>query len=162
MAIDRPAAAQRPAGLLSYDKFQTAYVTNDLDQAIELFGEQYNIRNWTVFDPGVMRIALAWTNGQQIELIHVSTGYMPLYDNWIDKAGPFVIRHHHFGYFVHSEAEWSLLRNQLKTYGRPLTMDDETEMLKVIYVEAPALGHYLEYIFPTEAGKAFFESVASN
>jgi hypothetical protein len=162
ISIDRPASAKSPGGLLGYDKFQIAYVTNDLDRAVDIFRAKHNIRNWTIFDGGVMHIALAWVNGQQIELIQTHGAHQPLYDDWIDKAGDFVIRHHHFGYFVYSDAEWQQLRAQLKTDGRALPMAADTEMLKVIYAEAPELGHYLEYIYPNEKGKAFFESVASN
>ena len=162
MTINRPTKAGKPTGLLGFDKFQIAYVTNDLDRAIETFSERYRIEHWTVLDAGVMRIALAWTNGQQIELIHTSNEYQPLYDDWIEKDGEFVIRHHHFGYFVYDDDEWALLRAHLEEHGQPLAMDADTEMMTVIYVYAPDLGHFLEYLYPNEKGKAFFESVASN
>lgn len=163
ISINRPARSIKPAGLLGYDKFQIAYVTNDLERAIEIFREDHNIQNWTVFDAGGgMRIALAWTNGQQIELIHTGALDMPLYDDWVDKNGEFTIRHHHFGYFIYDDAEWAQLNRQIEAGNRRRMMDADTEMLKVIYIDAPELGHYLEYIYPNEKGKAFFESVASN
>lgn len=110
ITINRPEKASRPAGLLGHDKFQIAYVTNDLERAMEIFSERYRMENWTVLDAGIMRIALAWTNGQQFELIHTSEEYLPLYDDWIDKAGGFVIRHHHFGYLIYGDDEWTMLR----------------------------------------------------
>lgn len=41
-------------------------------------------------------------------------------------------------------------------------MDSDTDMMKVVYVYAPELGHYLEYIFPNDKGKYFLESAAEN
>ncbi len=162
ITINRPAGIAKPAGLLGYEQFQTAYVTNDLDRAMETFRRSYNIAHWTMMDAGVMQIGLAWSNGQQIELIQTGSDPIPLYDDWIDKAGDFVIRHHHFGYFIHSDEEWALLRKQIAADGRPMLLDIEIETLRAIYVSAPELGHFLEYIFPNEQGKAFFESVAAN
>ena len=162
ITITRPHKAAQPTGLLGYDKFQTAYVTNDLKRAVETLRAAYSIENWTVVDAGVMRVALAWINGQQIEIVQTTGDAQPLYDDWINKTGEFVIRHHHFGYFIYDDAEWALLREQLARDGRPLLMDVDTGALKAIYVYAPELGHFLEYIFPNEQGKAFFESIAAN
>ena len=162
ITINRPAKADKPAGLLGYDKFQIAYVTNDLERAMETFSQRLKIENWTTLDAGIMRIALAWVNGQQFELIQTSAEHLPLYDDWIDKGGDFVISHHHFGYFVYSDEDWAGLRANLEAYGQPLAMDADTEMMKVIYVYAPELGHYLEYLYPNVQGKSFFENVAAN
>lgn len=162
ITIARPERAARPTGLLGYDKFQTAYVTTDLDRAVDTLRSAYKIENWTLLDVGVMRIGLAWINGQQIEIIETFGDHQPLYDDWIDKAGEFSIRQHHFGYYIYDNTEWILLRQQLAQDGRPLLMDVDTGALKIIYVYAAELGHFLEYIFPNEQGKAFFESVAAN
>lgn len=162
-AVARPESAKKSAGLLGYELFQIAYVTNDLDRAVKEVSEIYGIRNWTHIDPGTMRIALAWTNGQQIEIIETAPDqHVPLYDDWIDRKGAFVTRHHHFGYFINSDAEWDLLRSQIAASGRKVWMDVETEAMKVIYVDAPEFGHFLEYIYPNEHGHAFFSGIASN
>ncbi len=160
--VDRPQSAGMPAGLLGFEKFQTAYVTNDLDRAVDSFRSLHNIQNWTIFDAGSMRVALAWTNGNQIEIIDTADEYFPLYDDWIDKHGDFALRFHHFGYFVQNDAEWDHLKALLAASGRDLPLETETETLKVIYAAAPELGHFLEFIYPNTHGKAFFESVAAN
>ncbi|MDO7836346.1 VOC family protein [Sphingobium sp. HBC34] len=162
-SVVRPPRALHPVGLLGYELFQLAYVTNDLERAVTLMGDNYAITNWSYIDAGVMRIALAWSNGQQIELIETATDqYQPLYDDWIDKKGDFVIRHHHFGYFVNSDEEWASLRGQIATAGRKTWMDIEIDTMKVIYIEAPELGHFLEYIYPTAEGRAYYGSIAAN
>lgn len=161
--VVRPPRAAQPVGLLGYELFQLAYVTNDLERAVKLLGESYAITNWSYIEAGVMRVALAWTNGQQIELIETAKEqYQPLYDDWIGRKGDFVIRHHHYGYFINSEEEWALLRQQITKAGRKMWMDIEVEAMKVIYIEAPELGHFLEYIFPNEAGGAYYSSLAAN
>lgn len=163
ITVPRPSKAPKPVGLLGYEQFQTAYVTNDLARAKKALGDIYGIRNWSDVDGGVMRIALAWSNGLQFELIETASDqHQPLYDDWIQRDGDFVIRHHHLGYFVNSNDEWQLLRRQIEAVGREIWMDIDTGVMKVIYIEAPELGHFLEYIFPNEEGRKFFSGCASN
>ncbi|MDF8335296.1 hypothetical protein [Novosphingobium cyanobacteriorum] len=161
--VVRPPSSAKPAGLLGYELFQTAYVSNDLDRAVQVIGDAYGFANWSYIDAGVMRIALAWSNGQQYEVIETARDQtQPLYDDWIDRTGDFVIRHHHFGYFVNSDEEWELLRSQITAAGRKLWMDVDTGTMKVIYIEAPELGHFLEYIYPNEEGRHFYTQCAAN
>lgn len=163
ITINRPARTGKPTGLLGYDYFQDGYITNDIERAMATLKDSMGITNWTVLsNPGVMEIRLAWINGKQIELIETEGEFNPLYDHWIDKGGEFAIRHHHFGYYLYDDAEWAQLNRQIDALGRKRLMEAEIDMLKVIYVDAPEVGHYLEFIYPNEKGKAFFESVASN
>lgn len=161
--VTRPPRASRPAGLLGYELFQTAYVTNDLDRAVKVIGDAYGFANWSMIDAGVMRIALAWSNGQQYEVIETAHDqHQPLYDDWIDRSGDFVIRHHHFGFFINSDEEWQLLRDQIAAAGRKMWMDIDTGTMKVIYIEAPELGHFLEYIYPNEESRQYFSQYGAN
>jgi hypothetical protein len=160
--IVRPGAPARPAGLLGYEQFQSAYVTNDMDLALERFRRDYNLQNWTIPDVTGIKIALAWTQGQQIEIIDPLDSGNRLYTDWIADHDGFVLRFHHLGYFVHDDAEWSHLKVELAARRIEPASEIEVSMLKAIYIHAPELGHYLVYIYPNSEGTAFFESVAAN
>lgn len=164
ITIERPKGtpATKAKGSLGFDQFQTAYVTNDFDRAIQVFRDRYGMDKWTVMEPGSgMKIGIAWTGGQQIELIDASDTVLSIYNDWLTGKG-FQIRHHHFGYYVYSKEEWDRVEQVLANEGREAVFEGDGGIVQFKYVFAQELGHYLEYIFPNENGKAFFEAAASN
>lgn len=75
----------------------------------------------------------------------------------------FAIRHHHLGFLIHDEHEWHALHTGIRSTGRTLLSQSSTPgFMQSCFVDAPELGHYLEYLFPEPAGLAFFESVPGN
>lgn len=164
ITINRPAgtpSAQAP-GTLGFDLFQTAYVTNDFDRAKGVFGDRFGVSNWTVVHPAEhVSIGIAWMNGHQIELIEAVKADAPMYNDWLGTQD-FVIRHHHFGYYVYSPEEWARLDAVIAKEGRTVVLEGDGGIVQFRYVYAEELGHYLEYVYPNEAGKAFFESAATN
>lgn len=166
MTVNRPATAAASGGSLGFELFQTAYVVRDLDAAIATFANSYGVRNFTPLPvPPMggetsMRIALAWSAGHQIELIEARGPGLELYTDWMVEGRD--IRQHHFGYFIHDDAEWTALEAKLKAEGKDYAFAGDGGICQFIYVEAPELGHYLEFVYPNEQGKAFFESVAAN
>lgn len=166
ITLERPASAAKPTGSLGFEIFQTAYVVRDLDEAIKTFQEKYGVKNFTLLPmPPMegetsMRIALAWSAGHQIELIEAKGPGVELYTDWMIEGRD--IRQHHFGYLIHNDEEWAALKSQLAAEGREYVSAGDGGICEFIYVDAPELGHYLEYVYPNEQGKAFFESVASN
>jgi len=163
ITVKRPRSEAGAGGSLAFELFQTAYVTSDLKHATQLLGDRYGIGQWTIFDPGGgMQIGLAWVHGHQIEIIQaVGTG-IALYTDWLPQTDDFAIRLHHFGYYIHDDAEWVAMEQMLEREGRPIIFGGDGGFMQFAYVDAPELGHYLEYVYPSAEGKAFFESVASN
>ena len=152
-------------GLLGFEHFQNAYVTNDLARAVEIFRESYGITAFTIFDtalpaPATMRVALVWNGGVMIELIEATGPGTEMYTERLPDS--FAIKHHHFGYLIESEAQWASLERFILAEGKTIALRYEGEMFRVVYVDAPELGHYLEFIMPTLAGRDFFNDVESS
>lgn len=161
--VVRPPQTPLINGSLAFELFQTAYVTTDLPRARQVLGERYGVHEWTSFAPGGgMEIGLAWVRGHQIEVIQAAGTDMPLYTDWLPKTGEFAIRLHHFGYYIHDDAEWAEMEALLERENKPVIFGGQADIVRFAYVDAPELGHYLEYVYPTEEGKAFFESVPAN
>ncbi len=151
-------------GLLRAEHFQIAYVTNDLDRACAVFGEQYGVKAFSRLDAdlpdmGEIHIRLAWVGGVMLELIQAAGPGMAFYNDRL-PADAFAIRHHHFGYLVDGVAPWEALRRRVEAEGRPIPFEGGTAAyMRFFYVEAADLGHYLEYFVLGPDGNAFFENV---
>lgn len=161
--VPSPTLSKQISSSLGFELFQTAYVTNDLVTARRLFSERYGVNNWTTFEPwdGV-NISMTWLRGHQIELVHAAGTEYPLYTQWLTETADFAIRMHHFGYFVENDDEWDALKRLLALEQRPIIFAGDGGICQFAYVNAPELGHYLEYVYPNEEGRAFFASIASS
>lgn len=162
--VSRPARAAHAGGSLGFEFFQNAYVVRDMAAAKAAFA-RYGVKSFTDLpmpDMGEtsMKIALGWCAGHQVELIEAKGPGLELYTDWM-KGGE-DIRLHHFGYYVNSAEEWAELEALLKAEGREPVFAGEAEVCKFIYVNAPELGHYLEFVLPTELGRQVFGGAAAN
>lgn len=151
----RPPPVYDPAkSLLHNDHFQIAYVTNDLDRAVEVFSRRFGVGAFRANDnalPGGTKIGVraAWIGGMMYELCCGAGPGMELYTDWAPPGGEFVLRFHHFGYLVPDDAAWDALERQLQHGGwRVRTRSDIPGFFRGCYVEAPELGHFLEFVQP--------------
>lgn len=83
---------------------QVAYVTNDIDAAIEVFRSEFDTPGFYVFtnvgtgsDEGgpQLKIGLARVGGVEIELIEPIGDTAPLFKDVLPAGGEFAIRFHH-------------------------------------------------------------------
>jgi len=154
-------------GLFRNDHFQVAYATNDIDRACAVFKERYGIREYRRLEGqlpegGKIRIELAWVGGIMYELLCSSGPGSARFTSVLPQSG-FAIRHHHLGYLIHSQAAWEALEQEIERGGwKVASKSDNKGFLKAYIIEAPDMGHYLEYIYPEEAAVAFFEGVPSS
>ena len=166
ITVKRPGPTTAPGGSLGCEMFQTAYTVRDLDAAKKAFSDNYGVTRFLdlpmpAMEGGTsMRIALAWVGGNQVELIEAKGPGLELYTDWM-KGGE-AIRLHHFGYFVHSDEEWAAVEKKLAEEGKEHVFAGDGGICQFIYVKAEELGHYLEFVYPNEQGKALFESVPNN
>jgi hypothetical protein len=146
--------------------FQTAYVTRDLDRAVEIFQRQFGIRSFQ-FVPGNqvdehtrIDFALAWLGDEMVELIQPTGNGGSFYEVMLGPD-PLGIRLHHFGHLVPNRTEWDRLREQVSREGYPTPLQGSVAgFLSYLYVDTRAhTGHYLEYILCEPAGQAFFDGV---
>jgi extradiol dioxygenase family protein len=150
--------------LLRNDHFQIAYATNDIARARDVFSGRYGLREYQNIEgempgDGYIRVSLAWSGGTMFELVQAEGPAGAFYNRKMPSEG-FAIYHHHFGYFIQSEAEWEALKAEIERGGWPVVARfNQPGTLEAWYIEVPELGHFLEFIYPEPAGLAFFESV---
>lgn len=169
MTLNRPAEPTASCnGLMRKEQFQTGYVTNDLDQACKVLAERYGIDNFSFIDGemaggGRIRVAFAWVGGNMYEIIDARGGSeADFYTSRLPKDG-FGLVFHHLGYMIHSQEEWDTVRAEIAERDMAVALHTEVpDFMDAIYIEAPELGHYLEYIFPAQGGLAFFDAVPVN
>jgi len=152
------------AGLFIAEHFQMAYATNDIDRACDIFRRHYGIREFRRLEGqlatgGHIRIELVWIGTIMYELLTASGPGSAIYVGCLPPGG-FAIKHHHLGYLIQNEAQWDGLMKEVARNAWSMPhQSDNPGFLKSCFVDAPELGHYLEYICPEKAGLDFFESV---
>jgi hypothetical protein len=153
--------------LLSKQHFQVAYVTNDLDRALDVFSEIYKIKDFHVTRgteiAGVDKFdfALAWAGDTMLEIIEGKENKESLYQRSLPKD-EFAISFHHLGYFVQNMQEWGEMLDTIKATDRKIALSGSVPDLHFLYIEAPELGHYLEYVLPGPTWIEFFDSLPRN
>lgn len=164
--VKRPPASLK-GGLLDQEHFQICHCTNDLERACAVFADRFGIEEWRRLEGdlpsgGYIRIAIAWAGGVMYELLTASGPGTDFYMDRLPKDD-FAMRLHHLGYLVHDQAGWDAMKAEVTRGGWRISQENNTVgFMRHCYVEAPELGHYLEYIFPEAAGIAFFEAVPAH
>lgn len=165
----RPSLFSDPAtGLLCAQHFQIAWATNDIGHAQSRFAERYGVKNWTQLSGqlptgGHIHVELAWVGGVMLELMTAQGDGSAIYIDRLPAGDGFQLILHHFGYMLDSDAAWQALMAEVAAKGHAMPhVSHNAGFMKSCFVDAPELGHYLEYICPEPAGRAFFESVAGN
>lgn len=169
VALSRPAEPSgTAAGLMRREQFQTAYVTTDLDKACELLGQRYGIAKFSFLEGdmpegGRIRVGFAWVGSNMYEIIDAKGGKeAEFYTSRLPSEG-FGLAFHHLGFLIHDQAEWDALRKEIADSQLPVPLDTAVPgFMDAIYIEAPELGHYLEYIFPEQGGLDFFHAAPAN
>ena len=167
--LGRPKSNPDSAGsLLSAEHFQVAYATNDIDRACALFRKRYGARRFARLEGptaagGHIRVELAWIGGVMVELMTSSGEGSAIYVDRLPQGPGFALKLHHLGYLIDGEPQWEALMATVATDGHRLAhLSNSAGFMRSCFVDAPELGHYLEYIWPEPAGRAFLESVPGN
>jgi hypothetical protein len=147
--------------------YQSAYVTNDLEQALALFKDIYGVPEFLVMPAnyevgyrggkGLMniRLALCNLNGVQIEVIEAGEGCIGLYREGLPESG-FAVAHHHVAMLVNGDFNrWKQWRAEVGASDRGIVLEgDMGETAQFIYIDDKRrLGHYTEYLWQTPAGR---------
>lgn len=165
----RPQSIFDPSkGLLRAEHFQMAYATNDIDRACSVFRERFGISEFRRLEGqlpagGNIRIELAWVGTIMYELLTASGAGSAVYMDRLPAGDGFAIKHHHLGYLISDVAQWTALLAAIEAEGRAMTyLNHSPGFMRNCFVDAPELGHYLEFLCPEPAGLAFFEGVPGN
>jgi hypothetical protein len=158
---------QEGHAMLGREHSHSAWVTNDLDRAVQIFSDRYGVTEFSYLggpmpSGGSIRVAFAWAGGQVLEIIAAEGPGTAFYTK-ILPAGEFAIRFHHLGFIVHDEAGWQALEQDIET-GKWQVAHKSLggTFIDAYYVEAPELGHYFEYVRPLAAGIQFYAQVPAN
>ncbi len=158
------AISEKPEGdcMFLRGHMQNAYVTHDIDRAVELVGSRFGIDEFDRFEPQMTvntplgerplttRVASAWVGGLNIELIEPRSGYIDHYLALLpkDRTDP-VPRFHHISLRRDDEAE---MREEIARLGLPLAFEGPLSIkgpipsLVFVYLDArQTLGHYVEF-----------------
>jgi hypothetical protein len=153
--------------LLGREHSHSAWVTNDLDRAVEIFAQRYGVTEFRFLEGdmpsgGHIRVAFAWAGGQVLEVICASGAGSEFYNEML-PADQFAIRFHHLGFIVHDEAGWQALEADLRAGDWQIAHETLThDFIDAYYIKAPELGHYLEYVRPFAPGIDFYANVPAN
>ncbi len=168
ISLNRPLAAfGAGAGLMRNEHFQIAYATTDMDQACDLFGRLHGVKEFrrlegALPEGGHIRMEIGWAGGTLYELVCAQGAGSEIFRAGLPTDG-FAIRLRHLGYYIPTSDEWERVLDELaRSERRIVRKTDVPGFLKAHIVDAPELGHFLEYIFPDAGGLAFFEQAPSN
>jgi len=146
--------------------YQNAYVTNDLDQALEVFRQTYGVPEFLVMPSDLtlsyrgglgrlhVRLALANLNGVQIEVIEAQEGCIDLYREGLPENG-FGLAHHHVAMRVKGgRADWDRWRAEAAAGDRGFVLEgDLGDTAQFAYLDDKRrLGHYTEYFWSADGG----------
>jgi len=153
--------------LLGREHSHCAWVTNDMESAVEIFSRRYGVTDFRFIEGptqqgGSIRVAFAWAGGQVLEIIAASGPGTHFYNGMLPEDR-FAIRFHHLGFIIHDDAGWRALEADLERSRLPIVHRSLSgTFIDAYYVEAPELGHYLEYVRPFAAGIEFYADVPAN
>lgn len=139
--------------MLEGQHFQNAYVTRDIDQAVEEFSKRADIRQliqtevtvdvWTPSGDGTQtnKLAFIWVDNLQYELIQPVSGDVALYSEAL-PANKLPVFHH----ICMRVDSWQDFRARVDQQPFPVVLEGGNDALRFLYLDAREfLGHYLEY-----------------
>lgn len=151
---------------------QNAYVTHDLDKAMEIVGNRFGVERFDRYDPDMMvdtpqglqpmvlRIASFWAGMMNVEIIQPVSGYVDHYVSMLpDDRNDAVPRFHHISLRRESvaEIEEEIARLSLPLAFRgPASIRQAIPDLVFVYLDGRAsIGHYVEYSWKSKQGWNF-------
>jgi hypothetical protein len=154
-------------GMLCKEHSHSAWVTNDLDRALDIFSRRYGVGDYSFIEGpnpqgGQIKVAFAWAGGQILEIICASGPGFEFYYEMLPD-GEFAIRFHHLGFLVEDDTGWKQLEEELREGEWSIALSTLAgDFIDAYYIKAPELGHYLEYVRPFPTGDAFYNTVPVN
>lgn len=141
---------------------QNAYVTHDIEKAMEIVGNRFDVQHFDRHEPDmvvntrhghqplVCRVATYWEGGLNIEIIQPVSGYVDHYVAMLpEDRSDAVPRFHHTSHRRDNEAE---MRAEIARLGLPLAFEGPVSIkeaipsLVFVYLDGRAsIGHYIEF-----------------
>lgn len=148
---------------------QNAYVTWDIDKAMEIVGDRFGVEKFDRHEPDMVvntvhghqplacRVATFWAGGLNIEVIQPVSGFVDHYVAMLpDDRSDAVPRFHHISLRRDNETE---MRAEIARLGLPLAFEGPVSIkeaipaLVFVYLDGRAsLGHYVEFTWKSAEG----------
>lgn len=155
-------------GLISGNFFQMAYVTNDIDRAMDDFRKKAGIESFffgrdAEFDIGGGRtckahVALVWINGVQLELIEPVGAHDHVYRQILTDSPDYQLHFHHEARTLDSIGTYEATKAHVRDLGFDIVIDAVTPGYRYFYADArPFLGHHVEYFHFSDEAMAYFK-----
>lgn len=139
--------------MLLANHYQNAYVTRDIEKALDIFRERYGVPDARYFQAevevttpegkglAINKVAFIWIGNLQYELIEPVSGPVDIYRDALPEQG---MRFHHICMRSH---DWDATLAEVERQKMPIVYRGDTSSgLKFIYADArDTLGHYLEF-----------------
>lgn len=137
--------------------FQTGYVTQDLDRAMDLFAKTQGVKDWFRSPSGRLpsigggemsvQVGLAWQGDTMIEIIGCLGGDDTIYRQ-ILPDDRFAVRLHHLGFRLNSDEEWEQMKRLGAAQGYEVALELSTSSTRALYFDTREdLGHHIEYLY---------------
>lgn len=151
--------------------YETAYVTRDMEAALERMAQREGVHDFLVFAPPATRgavshltkVAKAFVGDRMIEILEPNPAIDSIFTAFVPEAAG-DLRLHHLGYLVADDANWDWLLARAAAEGLEIAYEGFVpDLIRVVYLDTRAgLGHYSEYIQNYEGGRALLERIPRN
>lgn len=144
--------------MLEGKHYQNAFVTRDIEKAIEAFKTRGGVTEVMRYEGGtevmtptgpttqVSKLAFIWVDNLQYELIQPISGDKGLYSDALPDDDS--MKFHHICMRVDN---WEEFRARVAEQGYPVVIEGGQGPLRFLYLDArDFLGHYLEYVWCTD------------
>jgi hypothetical protein len=151
---------------------QTAWVTNDMDAALDIFAKDYGVVKWfqrrdTQLQTGPgefarVNLALARRGSVELEIIHPLGGADKVYSHMLNPAQEGVqICFHHICYILPTPEDLERVRVAAPLRGREIVLSGASESGATYFYtdDRSTIGHYVEYIHCSPAYRARLETI---
>lgn len=143
--------------------YQNAYVTHDLEWAVDHVSETFGLEDWARFEVEfpvetpegerlqATKVASAWGGHLQIELIEPVSGYIDPFMAFLpaDKS----VRSLTFHHFAQRRESLEEIEAEIARMGLPIACKGGIPDLIYTYIDTrPSLGHFSELVWATPAG----------
>lgn len=153
---------------------QLAWVTTDVDRAVEVFKNEQGIDDIGVYKnfelqvaegpPLIIDVGLCYVGDLQFEIIQPVSGPTQLYSRYLPSHGEFALKFHHICSELSSLEEYDRVLENYRQSGVTIEVDGQLSGGGLFFYAdtRSTVDHYQEYVLLDDEAKAFLASLPRN